>query len=228
MSGVRHRTIAVWAAMRRHLFRIAGRKARSKARSGRLPWHTLKTYYETGPVPGEGFVKIWKFWPVLVLSVGLMQANEVRAEQGLELFVDHCAGCHGVGGDGRGKAAGIFAVSPPSFLGKSSSIRFKTDEELEAVVALGGAARGMSPVMPAFGEVLSAPQISAVVDWVRTLYLRSERGKRPSRPDTMRFSSGKSFFPDPSPVQKPVVPVPRVQVPQTEVPRVSPAPSPFR
>jgi hypothetical protein len=78
-----------------------------------------------------------------------------------------CLQCHGADGTGAPATVLGFDVELPDF----SNCAFGTAEpraDWTAVVARGGPARGFSERMPAFGDALSARQIAAVVEYLRT------------------------------------------------------------
>jgi mono/diheme cytochrome c family protein len=89
---------------------------------------------------------------------------------GEELFRGGCAGCHGPNGAGMPEAT-IGFEKPATFPDFTQCDQ--TTPELEAdwwsVIHEGGPARGFSPIMPAFGDLLTAPQIDALVKYLRSL-----------------------------------------------------------
>ena len=82
-----------------------------------------------------------------------------------DVYEQACASCHGA--DGRGAPAGTgIAVPLPDF----TDCVFATSESTAnwtGLVRYGGGFLGMSPQMPAFGDVLSDEEIRAVVAYVR-------------------------------------------------------------
>lgn len=88
---------------------------------------------------------------------------------GPALYAIHCAGCHGVTGDGQGPAAYLVYPKPRSFIG--ATYRFRStpsgalplDEDLARTIRVGipGTA------MPAFGGFLSPEQIDGLVRVVK-------------------------------------------------------------
>ena len=85
-------------------------------------------------------------------------------KRGEAVFKANCILCHGVKGDGKGRASVLFNP-PPANLTKSD----KNDEYKKMIITYGGAAMGRSPVMPIWGEQLSSQEIEDVVNYLRTL-----------------------------------------------------------
>jgi len=88
--------------------------------------------------------------------------NPIR--RGEAVFKTNCILCHGIKGDGKGRAAVLYDP-PPADLTKSD----KNDEYKTNIITLGGAAMGRSEVMPIWGEQLSSQEISDVVSYLKTI-----------------------------------------------------------
>jgi mono/diheme cytochrome c family protein len=86
---------------------------------------------------------------------------------GRALYLAACAACHGAGGQGAPRSQVGFDVPLPDFTDCSFATR-EPDGDWGAIVAQGGPARGFSEMMPAFGAMLDAGRIQAVLDEVRT------------------------------------------------------------
>jgi cytochrome c553 len=84
--------------------------------------------------------------------------------RGEVVFKTNCVLCHGVRGDGKGRAAALFSP-PPADLTHSD----KTDEYKRRIIRMGGAALHRSSAMPAWGERLTTHEIEDVVDYLRTI-----------------------------------------------------------
>src|SRR5215813_2542900 len=92
--------------------------------------------------------------------------NPVR--RGEAVFKANCALCHGVRGDGTGRAAKLFNP-PPADLTRSD----KTDEYKEQIIRRGSESLQRSSGMPPWGERLSNREISDLVRYLRTILIAS-------------------------------------------------------
>lgn len=84
--------------------------------------------------------------------------------RGEAVFKANCILCHGVRGDGKGRASVLYDP-PPADLTHSD----KNDSYKEMIITLGGKEMGRSEAMPIWGGQLSAQEIKDVVDYLRTL-----------------------------------------------------------
>ncbi len=98
---------------------------------------------------------------VLPLAAGAAVAAEPRT--GPDIYAERCAACHGDGGAGDGPAAAALEPRPRNFR-EASFWASRTDDQLRQVVREGKPGTLMSP----FKDVLSAPEIDAVVAYVRS------------------------------------------------------------
>lgn len=85
-------------------------------------------------------------------------------ERGAGVFARACAGCHGM--DGRGTRRPGFKTPPRDLT--SAPVAAMTDEHIVDVIRHG---KGQ---MPAFGKMLPAEDVEAVVRYVRTLRPRGK------------------------------------------------------
>ncbi|MFO1519796.1 MAG: cytochrome c [bacterium] len=92
-------------------------------------------------------------------------AGDVAA--GKAKFDQLCATCHGMKGEGDGPASAGLNPKPRNFH-DAAVMDKKTNEELKKVIKNGGAANGLSPVMPAWGGTLSDQDIDNVIAYIRT------------------------------------------------------------
>jgi mono/diheme cytochrome c family protein len=92
--------------------------------------------------------------------------------EGRQLFVVYCAMCHGPQGHGDGPLSDtLFARNGirPRNLTDSSYFAGKTDQEVFALVSLGGAHFHKSPSMPVWSVTLRPAQIKSLVSYIRTI-----------------------------------------------------------
>jgi mono/diheme cytochrome c family protein len=127
--------------------------------------------------------------PLLAFAVLLVQAH---ADSGATLYKKSCANCHGA--DGHGPPASTHLdVRPPDL----ASCKYATAEHEAAWVGTvrdGGAARGLSSIMPAFKGTLTPEQIEAVVHYVRSLC--KETGWPPGDLNFPRATLSEKAFPE--------------------------------
>lgn len=86
-----------------------------------------------------------------------------------ELFLPHCADCHGADGRGMGPTAAVIQPAPADFADSKFMARF-SEEYLRTVIAKGkvGAVREGFETMPAYGHILSDREIRGVIRFIRT------------------------------------------------------------
>jgi mono/diheme cytochrome c family protein len=92
------------------------------------------------------------------------------ASAGAKIAAAKCTACHGATGAGDGvmlQTLGV-PVPPVPWTDKEKMAKF-SDQQLTDVITNGGAALKASPLMPAFGNQLSATQIADLVAYVRSL-----------------------------------------------------------
>jgi mono/diheme cytochrome c family protein len=99
--------------------------------------------------------------------------------EGRTTYLHYCSACHGPYGHGDGVFADALRKQHnvrPRDLTDSTYIGAKTDQDLFAIISLGGGHMGKSTYMPAWTVSLAPEQIKNVVSYVR------EISKTPSRP----------------------------------------------
>jgi glucose/arabinose dehydrogenase/mono/diheme cytochrome c family protein len=94
--------------------------------------------------------------------------TQVAVADGREIFSANCARCHGPKGDGDSPEQANLPVKAPNFTDPAYASK-RTLAEMEDIIRKGGASAGLNPVMPPWGEVLSANEIRAVATYVRGL-----------------------------------------------------------
>ena len=87
---------------------------------------------------------------------------------GRQLYITHCAVCHGDGGRGDGPSAAGFA-SKPSDLTNGRLMNGLPDAFIVNIILHGGPAEGLSPGMPPFGAYLGEAQARDITAYVRSL-----------------------------------------------------------
>jgi mono/diheme cytochrome c family protein len=95
------------------------------------------------------------------------QAGGAAGHPGKAAYDQHCATCHGPGGESDGPGADALPIKPPRFT-DGRLMNGLPDDFMVKVVAEGAAAVGLAPQMPAFGKILTERQIQDVVAYVRT------------------------------------------------------------
>ena len=96
--------------------------------------------------------------------VAYLEVISSPERRGEAVFKANCLLCHGVKGDGKGRASVLFNP-PPADLTHSD----KNDDYKRMIITLGGAAMGRSEVMPVWGEQLSHQEIEDVIKYIHTL-----------------------------------------------------------
>jgi len=89
------------------------------------------------------------------------EASVIRGEI---VFSSYCVLCHGITGEGDGRAAKLHNPRPAN-LRKS----MKNDQYKEMLIRKGGQGWGRAPEMPSWEEELTEEQIHDVVNFLRTI-----------------------------------------------------------
>ena len=108
--------------------------------------------------------------PVTLALSAWATVDPARIARGRELYGMACALCHG--SDGAGNPDWESAVRPVSFADCATTA--EPAEQWETIVKKGGPVRGLSSVMPAFGEAFTDEEITAVVAYLRTFCPRAD------------------------------------------------------
>ena len=92
------------------------------------------------------------------------------AQSGVQIYKSNCARCHGASakGDGPDLVKLQAAVTPDDWTDAETN-RELSDEFIVSMITKGGKANGKSPIMPAFGDKLSADQIQDLVAFIRSV-----------------------------------------------------------
>jgi cytochrome c oxidase cbb3-type subunit 3 len=132
----------------------------------------------------QSLYQVGLFFVLSVLSISILQARQnpssdhdskANPTAGRSTFNSSCAGCHGLDGTGSDKAVNISG---------SARVRHLSDAQLSSIISNGVPGTGM----PAFRS-LSARQVGAVVDYLRTLQGKAEGRTLPGDPNR-----GKEIF----------------------------------
>ena len=104
---------------------------------------------------------------IIAISASIGSAEDKGdAAKGKETYNTTCAACHGPEGKGDGVAAA--ALDPkPRDLSDGAYVSTLSNEHLYKVISEGGPAVGLSPLMAAWGGVLSEQDIWNVVAYIR-------------------------------------------------------------
>jgi len=97
----------------------------------------------------------------VVAYLGVVTESIGRGEV---VFKTNCILCHGIKGDGKGRASVLFNP-PPADLTRSD----KNDQYKRMIITYGGEAMGRSKVMPVWGEQLTPQEIEDVVNYLRII-----------------------------------------------------------
>lgn len=125
----------------------------------------------------------------LMAGGGFAQAQTVPPEQGRALYLDHCAVCHGVDLEGQPDWRspddnGMFPAPPHDVTGHTWH---HDDAMLIDYITRGGQAVlddmgvAFTSGMPGFGEVLDAPEIAAILDYIKSTWpdhIRDQQAQR--------------------------------------------------
>jgi hypothetical protein len=94
--------------------------------------------------------------------------SATKLDSGKAIYQAACVACHGT--DGKGMPDTTVAFKKPSTFPdftQCSQTTPELDKDWEATILYGGAGRGFSRIMPAFGEALTFKQIQQVVHYLR-------------------------------------------------------------
>lgn len=101
-----------------------------------------------------------------LVSYTLSTARGTSTEQGLVLYGQYCASCHGDFGEGGINPARQGDVIAP--ISSSEYLRTRDDLTLRAIISQGQPNFGMSPFGTNFGGPLDATQVEAIVAYIRS------------------------------------------------------------
>lgn len=114
--------------------------------------------------------------PVLAMALGLGVSGLAHADA-KQTFDFYCAQCHGTAGDGKGiNVTKDFATDPRNFTNKEDMEK-RSDDDIRSVIKDGGPAISKSPLMPPWGNTLSAKEVEELVVYIRKLCNCKGKGK---------------------------------------------------
>ena len=103
---------------------------------------------------------------LIALGAFGLSAADIPETPGQRIYEQYCAGCHGL--DGRSEIGQqAYQIPMPDFA-DCSFISREPHSDFFAVASAGGPIRGFSELMPAFGEILTAEEIDAALNYLRT------------------------------------------------------------
>ncbi len=110
-------------------------------------------------------------WDVVTYALSL-SSNPELIQQGKDLYLENCAGCHGEAAKGDGpQAAGLPAA--PKDLTDLELMAGKSSANLHDAIS-----QGVPPSMPAFGGQLSDDEIWALTAYLRNLTFGGSQGEQ--------------------------------------------------
>ena len=123
-----------------------------------------------------GLAILWSLGLILVLGVGALHnsaqtlhySKSPNVQDGEKVYKGGCIACHGADGKGAPKASIVFARPDtfPDFTDCSGTTP-EPNGNWKAVIVHGGPSRGLSQIMPAFGDLLTDDQINDVIAYMR-------------------------------------------------------------
>ena len=88
-------------------------------------------------------------------------------KRGEGVFMGKCTLCHGVKGDGTGRASAMHNPPPANL-----TISDKNDDYKRLIITYGGEYMGRNPAMPVWGTELSKQQIEDVIKYTNSIRVR--------------------------------------------------------
>ncbi|HEY1581390.1 MAG TPA: c-type cytochrome [Terracidiphilus sp.] len=123
-----------------------------------------------------GWALVWMMGVILLLGMGSLHQSAQRlpykkrpnVENGEKVYKGGCIACHGPEGKGAPKASTVF-LRPDTFpdFTDCAGTTPEPNGNWKAVIVHGGPSRGLSQIMPAFGNLLTDDQINDVIAYMR-------------------------------------------------------------
>jgi mono/diheme cytochrome c family protein len=101
------------------------------------------------------------------MALATVPAQAANLAAAKKQYADKCAGCHGATGAGNGAAAAAISPKPTNFTDCAAMAKV-SDDRLFKATKEGGAAVGLSAMMPPQGSSLSDAQIKDMVAYIRS------------------------------------------------------------
>jgi len=142
----------------------------------RLWWSRARPRQPASPAPSLARSLEWGRTRLLTIPVlaylflapaGTTRAAALEHPDGRQLYLNHCAGCHGPSGRGNGTQLANSLRKPHSFA-DCSWMNLMSDATLYLVISEGSSAGGFRAGMPAFGAKLSYAQMASLIEYVRS------------------------------------------------------------
>jgi cytochrome c oxidase cbb3-type subunit 3 len=109
------------------------------------------------------------FAATLLIGLGysaVAMAEPVSMDRAEKLYDTYCAQCHGMSRNGKGINTVGLSVQPRDHT-DTKAMSDLPDDQIRLVIEEGGLAVNKSILMPAWGEAMSAEEITAMVSYLR-------------------------------------------------------------
>jgi copper transport protein len=160
-----------------------------------LIWHNRPPSWRRGTATSVGLSSAFSMVAGAILLFGVhgdqaVQFDEPTAESiriGQEIFVNTCAACHGLEGEGDGPLAATLPYPPPRL---GDHVPFHGPGTLFLWVSEGLPSDADVKIMPAFKDVFSEEELKGIIDYLRATWTFGDYD--PVLPDDLRTPEGDS------------------------------------
>lgn len=114
-------------------------------------------------------IRVFSLSVIAALTLAIILPGNAFAASAAGNFQRYCAQCHGAEGRGDGVNATKDLPAAPKNLTNAEELSRLTDERIAAIIANGGARNELSPIMPPWGNTLTAQEIRDLVRFIRDL-----------------------------------------------------------
>lgn len=108
---------------------------------------------------------------------------DYQQAQGKQVFYEQCVWCHAdatpAGPSNRSNLTPV-----PPLLNDGAALNSESNERMQQIITLGGAAVGKSAMMPPYGRTLSAEDIRAVISFARAIAQPAYQPGAPAGPQS--------------------------------------------